>query len=50
VQDGVAVWRHDDIDDMSDKVNAVIPLEDGCKEDGGSDFCGVCNSLRSGSA
>ena len=50
VQDGGAVWRHGDIDGRSGKVNAVIPLEDGCEEDGGSDFCGVCSGMRSGSA
>jgi hypothetical protein len=46
VQDGGAVWRHGDIDGRSGKVNAVIPLEDGCEEDGGSDFCGVCVGVR----
>ena len=50
VQDGGVIWRHGDIDDRSAKVNAVIPLEDGCEEDGGSDFCGMCNGVHSGSA
>ena len=36
MHDGGAVWRHGDIDNRSGKVNAVIPLEDGCEEDGGS--------------
>jgi hypothetical protein len=46
VQDGGAFWRHGDIDGRSGKVNVVIPLEDGCEEDGGSDFCDVCVGVR----
>jgi hypothetical protein len=50
VQDGGAVWCHGDIDGRSAKVNAVIPLEDRCEEDSGSDFFGVCNGVCSGFA
>ncbi|KAK1681269.1 hypothetical protein QYE76_042117 [Lolium multiflorum] len=46
MQDGGAVWRHGDIDGRSGKVNALIPLEDGCEEDGGIDFRGVCVGMR----
>ena len=49
-QDSGAVRRHRGVDDRSGKVNAVISLEDGCEEDGGSDFCDVSNGVRSGSA
>jgi hypothetical protein len=44
------VWRRDDIDGRPGKVNAMIPLGDGFEEDGGSDFYGVCNGMRRGSA
>jgi hypothetical protein len=46
VQDGGAVCRYGDIDDRPGKVNAVILFEDGCEEDGGSDFCDVCVGVR----
>jgi hypothetical protein len=49
-QDGGVVRRHGGVDARSGKVNAVIPLGDGCEEDDGSDFCGVCNGVRSGFA
>jgi hypothetical protein len=50
VQDGGAVWRHGGIDGRSCKVNAMISLEDGVEEDGGSNFCGVCVGMRGESA
>nr|XP_051201680.1 uncharacterized protein LOC127315213 [Lolium perenne] len=46
VQEGGAVWRHGGIDGRSCKVNALISLEDGIEEDGGSNSCGVCVSVR----
>ena len=46
MQDGGAVWRHGGIDGRSCKVNAMISLEDGVEEDGGSNFCGVCVGVR----
>jgi hypothetical protein len=33
---------------MSGKVNALILLEDGSAEDGGSDLSSVCNGVHSG--
>jgi hypothetical protein len=45
-QDGGVVWRRGGIDGRPVKVNAMIPLGDGFEEDGGSDFCGVCNGVR----
>ena len=50
VQEGGAVWRHGGIDGRSCKVNAMISLEDGVEEDGGSNFCGVCVGVRGESA
>ena len=44
--DGGAVWRHGGIDGRSCKVNAIISLEDGVEEDGGSNSCGVGIGVR----
>jgi hypothetical protein len=41
-QDGGVVWRRGGIDGRPDMVNAMISLEDGVEEDGGSNFYGVC--------
>jgi hypothetical protein len=49
-QDGGAVWRHGGIDGRSCKVNAMISLEDGVEEDGGSNSCGVGVGVRRESA
>ena len=46
VQEGGAVWRHGGIDGRSCKVNAMISLEDGVEEDGGSNSCGVGVGVR----
>jgi hypothetical protein len=49
-QDSGAVWHHGGIDGRPGKVNALISLGDGFKEDGRSDFCGVCAGMRRGFA
>jgi hypothetical protein len=46
MQDGGAVRRHGDIESRHCKVNAMIPLEDGVEEYGGSNFGGVCVRVR----
>ena len=46
VQKGGAVWRHGGIDGRSCKVNAIISLEDGVEEDGGSNSCGMGVGVR----
>ena len=45
-QDGGVVWRRGGIDGRPGMVNAMISLEDGVEEDGGSNFCGVCVGVR----
>ena len=44
--DGGVVWRRGSIDGRPGKVNAMIPLEDGVEEDGGSNFYYVCIGVR----
>ncbi|KAK1611457.1 hypothetical protein QYE76_035130 [Lolium multiflorum] len=43
-QDGGVVWRRGGIDGRPGMVNAMISLEDGVEEDGGSNFYDVCVS------
>lgn len=45
-QDGGVVWRRGGIDGRPGKVNAMIFLEDGVEEDGGSSFYGVGVGVR----
>ena len=37
-QDGCVVWHHGSVDDMLDKVIALITSEDGFAKDGGDGF------------
>jgi hypothetical protein len=44
-QDGGVIWRRGGIDGIPSK-DAMIPLEDGVEEDGGSNSCGVGVGVR----
>jgi hypothetical protein len=45
-QGGGVIWRRGAVDGRPSKVNVGIRIGDGFDEDGGSNFCGVCNGVH----